>query len=72
MRILLTGASGFIGQHLLAALLAEGHHVVCAVRKPVTSSAPRLSYIHADFGNDTEKSTWRAPSRPYTSDGCTM
>jgi len=60
MRILLTGASGFIGQHLLAALLAEGHHVVCAVRKPVTSSDPRLSYIHADFANDTEKSTWLA------------
>ncbi|WP_312513981.1 SDR family oxidoreductase [Massilia sp.] len=60
MRILLTGASGFIGQHLLQALLAEGHHVVCAVRKPGSSSDPRLSYIHADFANDTDKSTWLA------------
>jgi len=60
MRILLTGASGFIGQHLLQALLAEGHHVVCAARKPAASSDPRLSYIHADFANDTDKSTWLA------------
>jgi len=60
MRILLTGASGFIGQHLLQALLAEGHHVVCAVRRPKTGTEPRLSYIHADFAQDTDKSVWLA------------
>lgn len=60
MRILLTGASGFIGQHLLQALLAEGHHVVCAVRRPRTSQDPRLAYIHADFAQDTDKSVWLA------------
>lgn len=60
MRILLTGASGFIGQHLLQALLAEGHQVVCAVRAVKPSSDPRLSYIHADFSKDTDKSTWLA------------
>ena len=64
MRILLTGASGFIGRHLLQALLTEGHHVVCAVRAPETklpeSHDPRLSYIHADFSKDTDKSTWLA------------
>ncbi|MFC5460004.1 SDR family oxidoreductase [Massilia niabensis] len=60
MRILLTGASGFIGQHLLQALLAEGHHVVCAVRTPKTSTDPRLSYVHADFTKDTDKSVWLA------------
>ncbi len=60
MRILLTGASGFIGQHLLQALLAEGHHVVCAVRSPNTSPDPRLSYVHADFAKDTDKSVWLA------------
>lgn len=60
MRILLTGASGFIGQHLLRALLAEGHHVVCAVRKPGNAADPRLTYVHADFTNDTDKSAWLA------------
>lgn len=60
MRILLTGATGFVGRHLLAALLAEGYHVTCAVRKPCTSSNPRLRYIQADFAKDTDKSGWLA------------
>jgi uncharacterized protein YbjT (DUF2867 family) len=60
MRILLTGASGFIGQHLLHALLAEGHEVICAVRRVKKSNAPRLSFIQADFVKDTDKSVWLA------------
>jgi uncharacterized protein YbjT (DUF2867 family) len=60
MRILLTGASGFIGQHLLHALLEEGHHVTCAVRKPGASNNPRLTFIQADFSKDTDKSVWLA------------
>ena len=32
MRILLTGANGYIGMRLLPELLAQGHEVVCAVR----------------------------------------
>ena len=38
MKILLTGANGYIGMRLLPQLLDEGHEVVCAVR-----SADRLS-----------------------------
>lgn len=60
MRILLTGASGFIGHHLLGALLAEGHHVVCAVREIKPSTDSHLTFIHADFTKDTDKSVWLA------------
>ncbi len=60
MRILLTGASGFIGKHLQSALLAEGHHVVCATRSPPNGTNSRLAYIHADFTEDTDKSLWLA------------
>ncbi|MFD0667193.1 NAD(P)H-binding protein [Ramlibacter sp. MAHUQ-53] len=34
MRILMTGATGFIGGALARALLAQGHELVCAVRNP--------------------------------------
>ncbi|HQV75575.1 MAG TPA: SDR family oxidoreductase [Flavobacteriales bacterium] len=32
MRILLTGATGYIGKRLLPALVAEGHYVICCTR----------------------------------------
>lgn len=34
MRVLLTGATGFIGRAVAEALLARGHELVCAVREP--------------------------------------
>lgn len=34
MRILLTGATGYIGKRLLPALASKGHTVICAVRDP--------------------------------------
>ncbi len=34
MKILLSGASGYIGKRLLPPLLEAGHHVVCLVRDP--------------------------------------
>jgi NAD(P)-dependent dehydrogenase (short-subunit alcohol dehydrogenase family) len=61
MRILLTGASGFIGQQVLQALLADGHQVVCGAAPAIgCRQDPRLSYVHADFANDTEQSVWLA------------
>ncbi|TFW32143.1 SDR family oxidoreductase [Massilia horti] len=60
MRVLLTGASGFIGRHLSQALLADGHQLVCAVRQPRPSLDPRLTFIHADFTRNTDKRAWLA------------
>lgn len=58
MVVLLTGANGFIGAHVAAALLAAGHRVVAAGRHP--SSDRRIGFLPADFVHDTEKSAWAA------------
>lgn len=58
MKILLTGASGFIGQHLLEALLHAGHDVVCAVRKPQAIARPGLSQFIVDYNKAQEAQDW--------------
>jgi len=40
MRILLTGASGFVGGHLAPVLVERGHDLTCAVRDPSAYEAP--------------------------------
>ncbi|MFY0651104.1 MAG: SDR family oxidoreductase [Cyclobacteriaceae bacterium] len=54
MKILLTGATGYIGKRLLPVLLEKGHHVVCCVRDKnrFIYSGPdlgKLEVIEADF-----------------------
>lgn len=55
-KILLTGATGYIGKRLLPVLLREGHHVVCCVRDKHRMVLPegyenQLSVIEVDFLN---------------------
>ena len=38
MRVFVTGASGFIGSHVVAALLQDRHQVVCLVRDPAKAT----------------------------------
>ncbi|MDF1698312.1 MAG: SDR family oxidoreductase [Saprospiraceae bacterium] len=40
MKILLTGATGYIGKRLLPVLVEMGHHVVCCVRDPNRFNPP--------------------------------
>jgi uncharacterized protein YbjT (DUF2867 family) len=62
MRILLTGASGFIGTHVSTALLAEGFQLACTVRRAPAiariGAEPRVRLIEADFARDTAKAAW--------------
>ncbi|WP_203293680.1 SDR family oxidoreductase [Luteirhabdus pelagi] len=59
MKILLTGANGYIGMRLLPALLEEGHELYCCVRDknrlpldPETSK--RVKVVEVDFLNDVD------------------
>lgn len=60
MRILLTGASGFIGSALVAALLGAGHSLVLAVRDVAGSRRrwPGCDVIGVDFMRDDRVEAW--------------
>ncbi len=58
MRVLLTGASGFIGRHIAAELQRHGHVVVCAVRVGARAPAGCARVIETDFTMDLEPSSW--------------
>ncbi|MDN6311039.1 MAG: SDR family oxidoreductase [Psychroflexus sp.] len=54
MKILLTGATGYIGKRILPILIGKGHHVVCCVRDPDRFNPPQsirenVSVIQADL-----------------------
>ena len=54
MKILLTGANGYIGMRLLPQLLSAGHEVICAVRDADrlsidTETRARVSVVEIDF-----------------------
>lgn len=58
MVVLLTGASGFIGRHLVQALVASQHRVICASRHARHSENPQIRTIGADFTRDFDIDTW--------------
>jgi len=61
MRILLTGATGFVGHHVAQALLAAGHEIVgCSRhRNEALHRWPDLGWIRADFSTDLSVDAWR-------------
>ena len=60
MKILLTGANGYIGMRLLPLLLEMGHHVICAVRDETRLSVDKeireqIEVIEIDFLKDPKE-----------------
>lgn len=62
MKILLTGATGFLGRRLLRELLAAGHRVVCAGRSPPAEGGARCEWLRLDFAQ-TPAEVWRTHLR---------
>jgi uncharacterized protein YbjT (DUF2867 family) len=60
MRILLTGASGFIGCRLAQSLRATGEQVVCAMRSSPQGELARhcAQWLPVDFTRDVDPDTW--------------
>jgi len=62
MKILLTGATGYIGKRLLAVLIEQGHEVVCCVRDKNRFPSegiykhPNVSVFEVDFLIDISNS----------------
>lgn len=56
MRILLTGATGFIGSRILATLQLRGHEVWCAGRRPPVHS---VGWMAIDFRRALQPVQWR-------------
>ncbi len=61
MRVLVTGAGGFIGGYVVAALARAGHEVVAAVRDPARFRRqwPGLDAVACDLRRDTDPAVWR-------------
>lgn len=58
MRVLLIGATGFIGSHLAVALQRRGHAVIEGRRCPSGVAANDPGVVCADFARDHDPATW--------------
>ncbi len=60
MTVLVTGAGGFIGRFVVAALVAAGHAVVAATRPGTLVSLPGIAgQVDCDFVRDLDASDWQ-------------
>jgi UDP-glucose 4-epimerase len=63
MNVLVTGASGYLGTHIVQRLLQAGHHVGAVVRTPsrLGPFADRVTVLHADLAHPEQL----APALPH-------
>lgn len=59
MKILITGATGFIGKHLLTALSTSEHEVLCAIRKSSINEIKESGNIHIQKVDFDDKESLR-------------
>jgi uncharacterized protein YbjT (DUF2867 family) len=59
-RILIVGASGFVGKHLATALAEAGHAIICAIRQPPPREKwARFTYVQVDYTCDITVNDWK-------------
>lgn len=60
MRVMVVGASGFIGRRVAGALLTAGHEIVAAVRRVDETRRifPGVAVVHCDLCTDTTPDVW--------------
>ncbi len=63
-RVLLTGASGFIGRHASALLAARGYEVHAVSSRPDTNTVPGICWHHADLLGGVDTARLMAEVRP--------
>lgn len=59
MRVLVTGASGFLGTAIAAALLAAGHRVVACVHRRAAPLPAGVDTVAVDYMRDVAAEAWR-------------
>lgn len=59
MRVLVIGGAGFVGSHIVTALLAKGHDVTLGGRGFFCPRFPSLKSIPVDYKTDTNPEVWK-------------